>query len=164
MQPPAAGLSRSRAQLRRHSELPPGMQDHAATPQVMLHAQAYIYCICLPWCGSRSTLRSSCPALSFPSWQVRSPDRGGVDAHIAARSSRNANGSLVLGQVQECYGEPYARACFAVRACACQAGQHTLPSNLHMAPRRCAGGCFSPQYALHGDMAQLRVWDRVLSR
>lgn len=37
--------------------------------------------------------------------QVRNPDRGGVDAHIAARTNRNANGSLVLGQVQECYGE-----------------------------------------------------------
>lgn len=27
-----------------------------------------------------------------------------------------------------------------------------------------AGGCFSPEYALHGEMANLRVWNRVLSR
>ena len=32
---------------------------------------------------------------------MRSPDRGGVDPHIAARSNRNSNGSLVLGQVQD---------------------------------------------------------------
>ncbi|PRW20453.1 concanavalin A-like lectin glucanase [Chlorella sorokiniana] len=61
--------------------------------------------------------------------QVRNPEHGGVDAHIAARTNRNTNGSLVLGQVQDCFG-----------------------------------GCFSPQYALHGDLAQLRIWDRVLSK
>lgn len=27
-----------------------------------------------------------------------------------------------------------------------------------------AGGCFSPESALHGDMAGLRVWSRVLSK
>ncbi|KAL4422517.1 hypothetical protein ABPG75_008714 [Micractinium tetrahymenae] len=61
--------------------------------------------------------------------QVVHPDRGGVDPHIAARTSRSSNGSLVLGQAHDC-----------------------------------PGGCFSPQYSLHGDMANLRVWNRVLSR
>ena len=28
--------------------------------------------------------------------------------------------------------------------------------------QECYGGCFSPQYQLHGDMAVLRIWDRVL--
>lgn len=28
--------------------------------------------------------------------------------------------------------------------------------------QECYGGCFSPQYQLHGDMAVLRVWDRAL--
>lgn len=47
----------------------------------------------------------------LPAWsltrarQVRNPDRGGVDPHIAARTNRNTNGSLVLGQVQDCFGE-----------------------------------------------------------
>lgn len=36
--------------------------------------------------------------------QVKSPSRGGVDPHIAARSTRATNGSLVLGQSQDCYG------------------------------------------------------------
>lgn len=61
--------------------------------------------------------------------QFKDPARGPVDRHIAARSSRSSNGSLVLGQLQECWG-----------------------------------GCFSPQYSLHGDLAALRVWSRVLSR
>jgi len=53
------------------------------------HAVLFTRCLCL-----------SC------SKQVRNPDRGGVDAHIAARTNRNTNGSLVLGQVQDCFGEP----------------------------------------------------------
>ena len=28
--------------------------------------------------------------------------------------------------------------------------------------QECYGGCFSPQYQLHGDMAVLRIWDSVL--
>ncbi|KAL4421057.1 hypothetical protein ABPG77_001352 [Micractinium sp. CCAP 211/92] len=68
-----------------------------------------------------------------PFWSSRAgvvhPDRGGVDPHIAARTARSSNGSLVLGQAHDC-----------------------------------PGGCFSPQYSLHGDMANLRVWNRVLSR
>lgn len=47
---------------------------------------------------------------------------------IGARTARSSSGSLVLGQLQDCFG-----------------------------------GCFSPQYALHGDMANLRIWSRVLS-
>ena len=64
-----------------------------------------------------------------PPPQFKRPDQGGVSSHIAERSPRSSNGSLVLGQLQECYG-----------------------------------GCFSPQYALRGDMAQLRVWNRVLTK
>lgn len=30
--------------------------------------------------------------------------------------------------------------------------------------QNCLGGCFSPGYALDGDMANVRVWDRVLSK
>jgi hypothetical protein len=36
--------------------------------------------------------------------QVKAPSRGGVDPRIAARTTRAANGSLVLGQSQDCYG------------------------------------------------------------
>ncbi|PSC70155.1 concanavalin A-like lectin glucanase [Micractinium conductrix] len=61
--------------------------------------------------------------------EVIAPAFGGVDPHIAARTSRSINGSLALGQLQDCMG-----------------------------------GCFSPEYALHGEMANLRVWNRVLSR
>lgn len=28
----------------------------------------------------------------------------------------------------------------------------------------CHGGCFSPQYSLHGDMANLRIWNKVLGQ
>ncbi len=28
--------------------------------------------------------------------------------------------------------------------------------------QECFGGCFSPQYQLHGDLAVLRIWDRAL--
>lgn len=28
----------------------------------------------------------------------------------------------------------------------------------------CFGGCFTPEYSLHGELAQLRVWSRVLGR
>ena len=29
--------------------------------------------------------------------------------------------------------------------------------------QECYGGCFSPSYALHGEMADVRLWDRSLS-
>jgi hypothetical protein len=30
--------------------------------------------------------------------------------------------------------------------------------------QECWGGCFSPQYGFHGDMAALRIWNRVISQ
>eukprot|EP00887_Chlorella_sp_A99_P000397 scaffold13.g397.t1 len=42
--------------------------------------------------------------------QFKDPARGPVDRHIAARSSRSSNGSLVLGQLQECWGGCFRRA------------------------------------------------------
>ena len=38
------------------------------------------------------------------------------------------------------------------------------PTQPSRARQDCLGGCFSPQYALHGEVAQLRVWSRVLTQ
>ena len=58
----------------------------------------------------------------------RTPKKGGVKRKTAAGTTRAGEGSLVLGQKQECHG-----------------------------------GCFSPGKALDGQLAQVRVWDKVLS-
>ncbi|KAI8469316.1 MAG: concanavalin A-like lectin/glucanase domain-containing protein [Monoraphidium minutum] len=54
---------------------------------------------------------------------------GGVDPHVAAKTARRGDGSLALGQDQDCLG-----------------------------------GCFSPSNSFDGEMAVLRVWNRVLSQ
>ena len=30
--------------------------------------------------------------------------------------------------------------------------------------QECFAGCFSPEYALHGEMADVRIWNKTLSR
>ncbi len=62
------------------------------------------------------------------------------------------------GTWQAAGGPPHAnRFCMSMHACPIRPiyGCSLLPL---------AGGCFSPQYALHGDLAQLRIWDRVLTK
>lgn len=54
-----------------------------------------------------------------PAPQVKAPSRGGVDSHIAARTSRSSNGSLVLGQSQDCYGAQRCVLCCAVVLLCC---------------------------------------------
>ena len=41
----------------------------------------------------------------------------------------------------------------------CASGSLVLGQN-----QECYGGCFSPQYQLHGDMAVLRIWERALGQ
>ena len=57
------------------------------------------------------------------------PKNGGVSNKLAAKTSRDAVGSLVLGQNQEC-----------------------------------VAGCFSPASSYDGSMANVRIWDRVLTK
>ena len=59
----------------------------------------------------------------------RDPENGGVSNKLAAKTSRDSVGSLVLGQNQECFA-----------------------------------GCFSPASSYDGSMANVRIWDRVLSK
>lgn len=35
--------------------------------------------------------------------------------------------------------------------------------HLHVQDQDCPGGCFSPSNSYNGDLAVLRIWDRVLS-
>lgn len=132
-----------------------------------------------------------CPP-PLASSQVVHPHRGGVDPHIAARSSRSSNGSLVLGQAHDCPGGWWGVGCRVRGGVGWGGGKPRAPTTQQRAGlqhgTQClwlqvsswqrgaegrfllgtaslhAGGCFSPQYSLHGDMASLRVWDRVLSR
>ncbi|KAL0039808.1 hypothetical protein WJX77_008614 [Trebouxia sp. C0004] len=62
-------------------------------------------------------------------WQSKAAKDGGVDPHMAPQTLRLGNGSLVLGQNQDCYG-----------------------------------GCFDPQTSFDGDLADVRIWDQVLSQ
>lgn len=57
------------------------------------------------------------------------PSNGGVENTLAPNLARSEEGSLVLGQNQECYG-----------------------------------GCFSPSSAFDGSLANVRIWNRVLSK
>lgn len=75
-------------------------------PSGCLPESAHLYRHVASLSSTTLSTTATAPMHTHPALQVKSPARGGVDRRIAARTTRSANGSLVLGQMQDCYGAP----------------------------------------------------------
>ncbi len=88
---------------------------------------------------------------------LRDAADGGVSPLLAARSMRASAGAAfaVLSLLQAVHAAMWVQRV--------EAPDNALAGSLVLGQdQECYGGCFSPQYQLHGDMAVLRIWDRVL--
>ncbi len=113
---------------------------------------------------------------------------GGVDTHLVAKTTRSAEGSLVLGQVSwlGCHGSnccPWLslaeRSAHGLHHWRCIGafGSVLILLAIHVPPiavlmllpsfmqdQDCFGGCFSPSNAYNGDLAVVRIWNKARSQ